>query len=268
MHTPDSGGTRADDVQGSRRLSLATRASIYFRLLAIQSSWNYEILLGNGIGFCMEPALQQLPGGKDGAAYRDALARQTHYFNSHPYLAGVAVGALARAELDGEPPATIERFRTALCGPLGSLGDRLVWASWLPACSLLALAAFGLGAGPLLSLLVFLVPYNLGHLALRAWGLHVGATRGLRVASALAAPWLRRGPEWIGRAGAALAGLAIPLALYRIAGDTTISFAGFGVVLVLAVLGGGALLRLPARLEGWRVAIVALAVYVLLSTLR
>ena len=104
---------------------------ILFRLFAVQGSWNYEILLGTGIGFCIEPALRLLPGGAHGAAYRAALARQSQYFNCHPYFAGVSVGALAKAELDGESPDRIERFRTALCGPLGSVGDRLVWAAWL-----------------------------------------------------------------------------------------------------------------------------------------
>src|SRR4029450_12988160 len=98
--------------------------------------------MGSGGGSCVEPALRLLPGGKGGTAYRAALARQCQYFNAHPYLASVAVGALARAELDGEPPARIERFRGALCGPLGSVGDRLVWASLLPACSLAALGVF------------------------------------------------------------------------------------------------------------------------------
>jgi len=71
------------------------------------------------------------------------MTRQSAYFNAHPYLAAVAVGALARAELAGVPPERIERFRTALSGPLGSVGDRLVWAGWLPFCSLVALVAFG-----------------------------------------------------------------------------------------------------------------------------
>ena len=71
---------------------------------------------------------------------------RARYFNAHPYLAALAIGALARAELDQVPPARIERFRSALCGPLGSVGDRLVWASWLPGCSLIALLIFGLGA--------------------------------------------------------------------------------------------------------------------------
>ena len=126
-------------------LPVMTRVAMFFRLLAVQGAWNYETLLGNGIGFSVEPALRRMPGGKDGEAYRAALARESQYFNAHPYLASVAVGALARAELEGAAPERIERFRTALCGPLGALGDRLVWATFLPLCSFAALVVFGSG---------------------------------------------------------------------------------------------------------------------------
>src|SRR6185503_17941024 len=163
-------------------LPFRTRLSIFIRMLAIQGAWNYESLLGNGIGFCVEPALQLLPEGIHSARFKSALAREAHYFNAHPYLAAIAVGALARAELDGEPPERIERFRTALCGPLGSVGDRLVWAGWLPFSSLLALAVFGLGAGAGTVVVTFLVVYNVGHFALRVWGLRTGWSHGLRVA--------------------------------------------------------------------------------------
>ncbi|MFI5310586.1 MAG: PTS system mannose/fructose/sorbose family transporter subunit IID, partial [Gemmatimonadales bacterium] len=152
-------------------LPFRTRAAMFVRLFAVQGSWNYETMLGNGIAFAVEPALRLLPGGKHGPAYRAALARQGGYFNAHPYLASVAVGALARAELDGEAADRIERFRTASCGPLGSVGDRLVWAGLLPACSLLALVAYGLGAPPTGVVLLFLGSFNAGHVALRAWGL-------------------------------------------------------------------------------------------------
>ena len=255
----------APEPAAVRELPLATRLSIYLRLLAIQGSWNYEILMGNGIGFCVEPALRLLPGGPGGPAYRAALARQCQYFNAHPYLASVAVGALARAELDGEPPARIERFRTALCGPLGSVGDRLVWAGWLPFCSLLALAVFGLGGGAALVLLVFLGAYNAGHLALRAWGLSVGWERGTRVAQALGNPVLRHGPVYIGRAAALMAGVALPLALYRTIGEGRALTGG-----VLLAVGAGAvvLARLHGRVEGWRVALGVLAAFVLYSVAR
>jgi PTS system mannose-specific IID component len=237
---------------------------MFVRLLAVQGSWNYETLLGNGVAFAMEPALRLLPGGRGGPAYRAAMARQSRYFNAHPYLAAVAVGALARAELDGESPERIERFRTALCGPLGSCGDRLVWAAWLPLCSLVALAAWGLGAGPALVVLLFLVLYNLGHVGVRVWALQVGLERGLQVAGALGAPWLRKGPQWIGQVAALLSGIALPLAVARVLGADARGLA-LGVVLGAVVVGAALFVRLQGRWEGWRVALILLALLVLFS---
>ena len=60
-------------------LPLRIKAAMYFRLLALQGSWNYETLLGTGVGFVMEPALRLLPGGLDGQAYRAALARESRF---------------------------------------------------------------------------------------------------------------------------------------------------------------------------------------------
>lgn len=246
-------------------LPFRVKASMFVRLLAIQASWNYELLLGTGIGFCTEPALRLLPGGRGGEAYRAALARQSQYFNAHPYLAAVAVGALVRAELDGEPAVRIERFRTALCGPLGSVGDRLVWAAWLPYCSLFALLIAGFGAGPWLTVGVFLGLYNAGHLALRFWGLHVGLARGMHVAQALGAPVFRFGPQWIGQAAAFAGGVALPVALTRLIGPGRTLL---GTVLVLVVVSAVLLARLHGRVEGWRLALVALAAFVLYSLAR
>lgn len=246
-------------------LPMRVRAQVLLRLLAIQGAWNYETLLGNGIGFCIEPALSLLPGGVHTPRFKEALARQSRYFNAHPYLAGVAVGALARAEIDGEAPERIERFRTALCGPLGSVGDRLVWAGWLPFCSLIGLVVFGLGGGPVAVLAIFLGLYNAGHLALRAWGLQIGWTHGLRVATALAHPLLRRGPQAIGRATALAAGIALPLAFGRVIGPGRYLLGG----VVLAVVAGALLvIRLEGRLEGWRLALLALLAFALISVAR
>lgn len=246
----------------SVRLPLRTQAAMFLRMLAIQGSWNYETLLGNGIGFCIEPALRHLPGGVHTPRFKEALARQSKYFNAHPYLAAVAVGALARAELDGEPPEKIERFRTALAGPLGSVGDRLIWASWLPLSSLLALAVFGFGGGVGAVLLTFLGVYNAGHIALRIWGLRVGWTHGMRVAQALANPILRRGPQAIAPVAAFVAGIGVPLVLLRVIGPGRTLL---GAVLVAAVLAAVAIVRLHGRVEGWRLALGLLAALVLFS---
>jgi PTS system mannose-specific IID component len=246
-------------------LPFRTRIAVFIRLLAIQGSWNYEILLGNGVGFCLEPALRGLPGGVHSPAFHEALARESRYFNAHPYLAAVAVGALARAELEGADPVRIERFRTALCGPLGSVGDRLVWAGWLPFCSLASLAIFGLGASPLVVVGLFLILYNAGHLGLRIWGLNTGWKRGLGVASALGNPVLRRGPQQIGRLAALATGIAIPLALGRVIGPGR---SLLGEVLVAVALGSLLIVRVQTRIEGWRLCLFVLAAVVLFSVIR
>ena len=241
----------------SPTLPLGTRIAILARLFTLQGSYNYETMIGNGIAFAMEPALRLLPGGATGAAYREAMARESRYFNCHPYFAGIAVGALARAELSLEAPDRIERFRTASCGPLGSVGDRLVWAAWLPLCSLIALVAFGLGLGAPLVVIGFLALYNAGHLALRIWGLHAGWRDGLAVAHALGAPSFRTGPAHLTRAAAFAAGLGFPLAIGTAAGVTPT-----GVLIIggIGALGALLLALLHGRVAGWRAAIGLLAV--------
>lgn len=240
-------------------LPLRLRLLMLARLLTLQGSYNYETMIGNGLAFAMEPALRLLPGGRNGDAYREAIARQSRYFNAHPYLAAVAVGALARAELSLENPERIERFRTASCGPLGSVGDRLVWAAWLPACSVAALAAFGLGFSWSAVVVFFLLLYNVGHLGLRVWGLNAGWTHGLSVASALGAPIFREGPAVVTRVLAGIAGAAIPLMVARAAGTRPL---GVAVIVAVGAVGGLALVQLDGRVAGWRAAIWALAAFI------
>ncbi len=238
-------------------LPLRTRLLMLARLLTIQGSYNYETMIGNGVAFAMEPALRMLPGGRNGDAYRAAMARESRYFNAHPYLAAVAVGALARAELAFEDPERIERFRTAACGPLGSVGDRLIWAGWLPFCSFLALLAFGLGASPATVVGLFLVTYNVGHVSLRAWALDVGWRTGLSCGAALGGPLFRHGPALLTRAGAVVGGLAVPVAVAGASGARP-----FGVLLIGAVGAAGAvaLAASGGRVQGWRAALVLLTI--------
>jgi PTS system mannose-specific IID component len=245
-------------------LSMSTRLAMLTRMLTLQGSYNYETMIGNGIAYSMEPALRLLPGGPTGEAYRAAMARQSRYFNAHPYLAAVAVGALAKAELTLEDPERIERFRTAACGPLGSVGDRLVWQSWLPLCSLIALLSFGLGASPAVTVGLFLALYNAGHFALRAWGLNAGWTHGLAVASALGKPIFREGPALLSRAGAFVGGVALPLAIAGTAGARP---AGVVMIAAVAAIGATVLVLLEGRLAGWRAGIWLLGGVTLLAAI-
>jgi len=227
------------------------------RLFTVQGSWNYERMQGVGMGVAEEPLLRDLRGANGGTTYHAALARGAHFFNAHPYLCGLAVGATARAEHDGVPGEQVERLRAALCGPLGSLGDRLVWAGWLPITSGLALigVAFGLGFPAILG---FVIVYNVGHVALRWWALRAGWAYGARVAMALREPVLQRATALSGPAMAFVVGVALPVVVRYLSGG----FVGWSRgLLAVAAAGGVALLWWQrARLTGLRFGLALLAV--------
>ncbi len=172
-------------------MSLSKRAvaSTFVRTFLIQGSWNYHTMLGTGFSWALLPALRRLHRD-DPAAFEAAAGRHVEHFNAHPYLTGVALGAVVRLEADGERPETVSRFKTAVRGPLGSLGDQLVWAGILPLSALVGLALYWAGLRPAWVVAGFLALYNAAHLALRWWGLRTGLEAGRDVAQRLSAAGL------------------------------------------------------------------------------
>jgi len=231
---------------------------VFARLFLLQASWNYERMQGVGFGHAAEPALRAFSDGAEDERYRAALARHSQFFNSHPYFAGLAVGATLRAERDGEDPERITRLRAALCSPLGSLGDRLIWAGWLPACAALAVVAFALGARAWAAV-GFLTLYNVVHIACRFWALRAGWRDGMMVASALGHPVIRASARAAGPVAAFCVGIALPVALgwqTQGAPDATVAAAAGGAVVFAAA----------ARLARGRAGPIALAAALLGAT--
>lgn len=200
----------APEGEGAAGPTGSDLTSAYLRTFTIQGSFNYRTLVGGGLGNAMLPLLRRIHAG-DPVAMRAALERHTASFNGHPYLCPMAVTALARLEAEGVAPDTIQRFRTALRGPLGALGDRAVWAGWRPLCLLLAILAFGAGAGPLASGVLFLVLYNVGHLALRTWSFRRGWREGIGVGAVLSRSPFRRVGDALVLADQVLLGAAATL---------------------------------------------------------
>ena len=207
------------------------------RLLVVQASWTYERMQGVGIGFASLPLLGRL---SDPARRAAAVARATEYFNAHPYLDGVAVGAAAKAEIDGVQPATIQRLKTALAGPLGSLGDQLFWIGVLPAVAAAVIIAVSFGAG-LPAVAVGVVSYLGIRLYVTIWGTRLGLASGLEVATALKASRLPDQVRRVGLLAGVLVAVAAPLAGRWLAGTNPggaglIAFGvgiGFGIVAAL-----------------------------------
>ncbi len=179
------------------------------RLLILQSSWTYERMQGVGTGYASLPLLDDLRA--DPERHAAAVARSTELFNAHPYLAGIAVGAAARAELAGKPGTTVQRLKTALAGPLGALGDQLFWIGVVPAVmAILLLGTIVVGPG---AVIVGVVGYALLRLYVTYWGVQLGFDAGVDVAAALKRSRL---PERVGQVGLAagfLVALSVPFVI-------------------------------------------------------
>lgn len=182
------------------------------RLLAVQGTWNYERMLGVGMGYAAEPLLEDLKT-VDPVRHGEAVVRSAEFFNCNPNLAGLALGATVRAEYDGVPGEKVARLRLALCSPLGALGDQLFWAGLVPALSGLAIAAVALGAGAWAPVGMVLV-YAIVRLATALWALRTGLAAGMDVGRAIGASWLPRAIPVAGVAAAFAVGLALPLAAH------------------------------------------------------
>lgn len=204
--------------------------SSFMRSFLIQGSWNYHTMVGCGFAFAMLPGLRQLYGAEP-EALEKALGRHVELFNAHPYLTGVALGASLRLEEDGATEETVRRFKLAVRGPLGSLGDALVWAAWLPTVSALALSVYWLGGSAAIVVVLFLSLYNLGHVGMRLWGFRAGFREGREVGRCLTRAGLTAWTERLKTAGTLLLGMLVGAVL---AGDGGLAEAGIPWVLSAA----------------------------------
>lgn len=160
-----------------------TVVSILLRSFSVQASWNYRTLIGHGFAYVMLPVLRSVYAGRP-TEFEEAVRRHTAVFNSHPYFAPMAVGAVAVLEAT-ENLEVVDRFKSAVRGSLGSLGDRLIWTGFRPLCVLLTLVALMLGAGWAAATIGFLLVYNAGHVATRIWALRFGLEHGRKLGEQL-----------------------------------------------------------------------------------
>jgi PTS system mannose-specific IID component len=231
------------------------------RLLALQAGWNYERMQGIGMGWAAEPLLRDLRA-TDPARHPAATVRSAEFFNGHPYLAGLALGAAARAEYDGATADQVQRLRTALGGPLGALGDQFFWAGLLPALSGCAILGVTLGV-PGLAVGGLLLAWNALRLATTGWALRTGLREGLGVGRAIRESWLTGAAQRIGRFAGLAVGAAIPAAGAWLLGGLT----GTTGLTALAVAAVGVLLARirPAWFTGLRYGLLLIAAVALLT---
>ncbi len=246
-------------------MAAVTRTDLFrcgLRTLALQAAWSFGSLQSVGFAWAVEPALRRIHGRGEG--YREALARHLEFFNTHPFLAAAVVGAVVRLEEEGAPADDIRRFKNAVMGPCGALGDSFFWAGLKPA--LLAAAAALAWAGVGWSPLVFVAAFGAVGLAFRAVWLLRGYRRGPAVAQDLARAGFLPGSLVLKDMAAACIGGAVVLALGRgLGGAAGVEAWAWGAAgAVVAVVASQAVrrgLRVEWLVVAWGSACMALGVW-------
>jgi len=200
----------------------------FLRTFLIQGSFNYDRMIGVGLAYSMEPLI--------GDMGKDVAARSAQFFNAHPYMAGLAAGALARAERDGVEEQQVMALRNALVGALGSVGDRMFCAGVLPIAAGVGLS-LAARVDPTVGAVVFFVLYNLLHVPLRWWGIRAGWDHGLKVASVLNRRRIQRSLRVVGPLAGVSVGVAIPLvAEWLVADLARAETIGVAVIAAVAII--------------------------------
>ena len=156
----------------SRALNRKDLMTVFFRQFFLQASLNYERIQTGGYIFTILPALRKLYA-KDPEGLKKAVKRNLTFFNAQPYMAapifGLALSMEERLAIHNDiDPNSISAMKVGLMGPFAGLGDSLFWFTILPICLSIGISLSS--GGNILGPLVFLVIFNVFHLATRYFG--------------------------------------------------------------------------------------------------
>ena len=138
-----------------------TRLYVWFRLLLLQASWNFERFQGVGFFYSLLPGLRKLYAKDE---LLEVSKKYTGYFNTHVFLAPMVAGAVLKLEEErasGNAAGQVEvaDFKDMVAAPYAAIGDALFWGGLRPLAA--GIALFFAVKGILWAPLIFIVVYNL-----------------------------------------------------------------------------------------------------------
>lgn len=176
---------------------------LYLRSFFIQTGWNYERMLALGFTWILLPLGKKLYATPK--ERKRFLTRHLQNFNANPYLSSYALGGVAKLEELGTSEEEILKFKESLRGPLGALGDNLIWMNLRP--SLLILGIILASTWGVVGALCFWLLYNVHQVYLRARGVFKGYVLGLNLVSDLRSGYYPNMIKWTSRIGAIFLGI-------------------------------------------------------------
>lgn len=157
----------------SRTINRKDLMGVFWRQFTLQCSENYERMQGSGWLFIVLPVLRKLYKG-DPEGLTKAATRNLELFNTQPYMAapilGVALAMEERLAIHGDiDGSSVTQIKVGMMGPFAGLGDSLFWFTIRPIC--LGIGISLAAGGNILGPIVFLLIFNVFHIATRYFGL-------------------------------------------------------------------------------------------------
>ncbi|HAQ60471.1 TPA: hypothetical protein DCR49_00465 [Candidatus Delongbacteria bacterium] len=158
-----------------KELRTYTVLSLTIRTFFIRIFYNYLNLFGEGLCFCLFPAL-----GNDRSEF---IRKHLRFFNTNEYLSGFALGIILNRELNNNDES-VEKTKEILSSVIGSIGDRLVYKLILPVIILTALNKFvisGFAIDTCTVIIVFseILLFNIFNFIIRFYGIRSGYEKGI-----------------------------------------------------------------------------------------
>ena len=216
-----------------KKITFITLVNIFLRSFIIQAVWNYQSMLSIGFCFALSPVGKKLYKTKEKRT--DFYNRHLNFFNAHPYFSSFALGAITKIEEElstkENPDYTIiDRFKNALIGPLGAIGDQLVWATIKPTSILIGLIGVvfiqNIQTKFYFIFLLFML-YNIPHIYIRFFGILKGYQKGFEVSKVMNAKNYEMMRDIYGILGTAALGIYIGFSLIKYGSTDLINSAFF-----------------------------------------
>ncbi len=189
---------KKEKTQQQRLIRNIDLFSVLLRSFFIQTVWNFKSLLAVGLCFALIPIGKRVCKNKQ--EMKAFLNRHLSFFNAHPYFSAYALGAIARLEeayamQELDEVEKINRFKNAIIGPLGAVGDQFFWATVKPTSLIIGITGIAVFEDvrlKLASIAIMLIVYNVPHLYIRAKGLWQGYQEGFEIYKTLRMEHFRR----------------------------------------------------------------------------
>jgi len=173
------------------KITFFTLLRVFIRSFLIQAVWNYQSMLSIGFCFALSPVGKKLFDSVE--KRKKFYNRHINFFNAHPYFSSFALGAITRIEEEQSRKENpdydiIERFKNALIGPLGAIGDQLIWATIKPTSILIGLIGVVFIVDlqtKIYFIFLLLIMYNIPHIYIRLFGIINGYNKGFEVSKVI-----------------------------------------------------------------------------------